>query len=123
MEFMSPAFSNPDPQQYLEIIKNLEFRLNSIEKVLKPGGPASSSIEPQRLLETLGVLAARVSNLERMLDPNGAGYSLGAGNSSITVSQTRVVIHASEIELLASSRLTVKSSGELITKGARILSN
>ena len=120
---MSPVFSNPEPQQFLESIRKLEARLSSLERTLHPGGPSSLGLGAQSLPEVISQIEARLSGLEKVLDPNGNGFSLVAGSSSITVNKTGVVIKSQDINLIASGRISVKAGGEISLKGAKITEN
>jgi hypothetical protein len=120
---MSPAFSNPEPQQFLESIRKLEARLSSLEKNFMPNGIAASSLQPWQVPETIAKLEARLGALEKIFDPHGAGFTLGSGDSSITVNRIGVVIRSRDIELIASGRIAVKAAGQLTLKGAKITEN
>ena len=120
---MSPAFSNSEPQQFLEAIRALEARLIGLEKVLNPSDPTRPRFEPQKLLQIIARLDTRLASLEKVLDPNGAGFTLGSTDSSITVNRVGVVIKSRDIELIATGKIAVKAAGQLILKGARITEN
>ena len=120
---MSPAFSNSDPYQLTESFRNLDHRVQTIEKVIKPTTQASATLEPYRLLDTINMLEARLSHLEKMLDSKSGGITLGTTGSTVTVNKNSVVIRSNEIELIANGKIKVTASSDLVLKGAKVHNN
>jgi hypothetical protein len=68
-------------------------------------------------------LEARVAALERALKVTGASITLTMGDSELRVSKTGVSIRSDEVTVRAERDIAIKTSGDLVMKGSRILQN
>lgn len=79
--------------------------------------------QPAQLLEAIRKLEARVAALEAALSVSANSVTLKVGTSSIKVDKTSITIKSDTVTLSGTSRIDIKSSGNVKIKGSRILQN
>lgn len=79
--------------------------------------------QPAQLLEAIRKLEARVVALEAALSVSAHSATLKVGNSSIKVDKTSITIKSDTVTVSGTSRIDIKSAGNVTMKGSKISQN
>jgi phage baseplate assembly protein gpV len=87
------------------------------------GNKADTQRALHELTHTLQQLADIVQELRKVISVGHNSVKIQVGASSITLKPTSILIESNEIILNGTGKVTVKASGDLTLKGAKIQQN
>lgn len=71
----------------------------------------------------IAALENRIAKLEAVLNLTSGSFVLAQGDSRIVIKRTSIEIHSKDVSIVASGKVDIKASGDLVMKGSRILQN